>query len=172
MGGGPSPPTPSNPCEQLKNQIRLMFAYTKDRYARLSIIQSILKKNQEHALPPKLSKDLILEAKVRAGKQVGRPKQSPLATWNPFIVPPSSDHEKLFAGDHANSSTNTLRTTTLRVEKEYGQILSDEEMVGLEKQVAGDNETSFGNNHSKELILNISGQPTKWSSLFKKSTTN
>lgn len=63
MASIPSDPSP------LMNQVRTMLSYAEDRNAKISIIKSILKKKQDHALPSYLPRDLILEAKVRFGNE-------------------------------------------------------------------------------------------------------
>ncbi|KAJ8622057.1 hypothetical protein MRB53_030586 [Persea americana] len=108
MTGGTSPPPllpPSDLDEQVKLQIRTMFTYADDRSARVSLIQSIMKKHQEYALPSDLPKDLILEAKVRIGKKFdskqtsGAPKQA--------LISVRSD--PLLVRDHSlDAQSNTL----------------------------------------------------------------
>ena len=76
MAGRDSPP-PLDSNDQPKKQISVMFSYADDRSAKVSLIRSILKKNQEYALPSDLPKDLILEAKVRSDKRFALNLQGP-----------------------------------------------------------------------------------------------
>ncbi|KAJ8622056.1 hypothetical protein MRB53_030585 [Persea americana] len=149
-GASANPPT-SGPDEQLKNQIRVLFSYAEDRSARVSLIQSVLKKNQEHALPSDLPKDLILESKVRAGKKFEFPKQS--ASAAPIHLFEGSDPIRQGNPYGALSDfSNVLRSETLRMERVSGRPLSDDEIQSMEPRVSEPTGKSLPLQNDKMLI--------------------
>lgn len=163
MSGGASFNHPSpDPVEQLKAHIRLMLTYAEDRPARVGLIQSILKKNQEYALPHDLPKDLILEAKVRTAKNS---RQTTSAA--PIQVSSDNSSVPIPLGVHSLvNPSNALRSATLRMEKDVGNIISDVEFQTLGNHVAHLHDRTLQNNNDDRSLI-TPGQSTRWSSLFK-----
>lgn len=72
MDGGMTsikPDRPSSSSPSLMDQIWLMLSYAEDRSAKVSFLKSIIRKNQEDAIPSDVLHDLILEAKIRIGNE-------------------------------------------------------------------------------------------------------
>ncbi|XXG47449.1 hypothetical protein AAC387_Pa02g2095 [Persea americana] len=60
------PPISSSPLS-LTDQIRVLLSYAEDRIAKVSILKSMIRKKLEQFIPTEISRDLILEAKIRIG---------------------------------------------------------------------------------------------------------
>ncbi|XXG68984.1 hypothetical protein AAC387_Pa06g1956 [Persea americana] len=121
----------------LMDRFRTILSYAKYRNAKISIIKSILKKKQDHALPSEIPHDLILEAKVRFGKEKKfdssiRSVPCPIVSAIPDETRPNQilqfEKGRPLAG--AEVVDDTCHNQILQVEK--GSMLDAAEIVGLQ----------------------------------------
>ncbi|XXG82762.1 hypothetical protein AAC387_Pa10g0654 [Persea americana] len=121
MVDGKEFPPPLVPDPNIHTQIRLMLDYAEDRDAKISIIQTILRKHHEAALLSDLPRDLVLEAIVRLGNDSGQRKQ----TFGPSkgLAPISSSS--------AFSNQNDNPSQILGKERQVGHLVSAVEPMPL-----------------------------------------
>ena len=106
------PPISSSPLS-LTDQIRVLLSYAEDRSAKVSILKSIIRKKQEGFIPTEISRDLILEAKIRIGddKKAAATRVASIAS-----LECSPSHEE-------------CRQQILHVENNIGRLLADDEFA-------------------------------------------
>ena len=139
-----------------------MLDYAEDRDAKISIIQSILKKNHGAALPKDLPRDLVLEAKVHLGKDSDQWKT--ISGSGMDILPHA------LINNAEISSAGNPSTLIIDKEKHVGHILSDEEAIYISLLNAShDSGPVVEDPHveSANVDNHISSDNTQfWSSLF------
>ncbi|XXG81385.1 hypothetical protein AAC387_Pa09g2035 [Persea americana] len=153
------PPMATAPPGDIHAKIRLMLDCAVDRSdAKLSIIQSISKKNHGAALATDLPGDLVLEAKARLRRSSDR-RKSPLDAGKGSLV----SQAPINTIDH--SRAGNISNHIIEKEKQVGHILSDTEAMNiLNEQNDSDKVFEEDNPHMESAVMeNIKA----WSSLFQ-----
>ena len=159
-----SDPSPSS----LMDNIRSMLLYTDDRNAQISIIKSVLKRNQEHAIPLDLPRYLTIEAKVRLGKEK-------MSASSNRVAPNTADEEsrktqlvQVETADGSIPDANSLNNKVLQVEAAGGRILSNDGVAVMETPGSGENRSGLFIPKTLQLkdAAEIPSRADTWSSLF------
>ncbi|XXG79945.1 hypothetical protein AAC387_Pa09g0908 [Persea americana] len=159
-----SDPSPSS----LMDNIRSTLLYTDDRNAQISIIRSVLRRNQEHAIPLDLPRYLTIEAKVRLGKEK-------MSASSNRVVPNTADEEsrktqlvQVETADGSIPDADSLNSKVLQVEAAGGRILSDDGVAVMETPGSGENRSDLFIPKTLQLkdAAEIPSRADTWSSLF------
>lgn len=162
-GGAASTPSDCQDVSSLMEQIQVLMTYAEDRNAKVSFLQSIIRKKQEDAIPSDVPRDLILEAKICIGDE-----RKAFAHCEDLLPPMerlSEDERRhqLLRVETKKGSEDERRHHLLQVEKQMGSILSDNERAVLDGEVVIPDPKILN-------IKNVDAQTDTWSSLFQRHT--